>query len=161
MTDKPNYTIEINNRQTLLDVQVDRFMAAVETVLSGESIFAAEINIAVVDNAEIHETNRKYLQHDFATDVITFPLNDSGDPLEGDIMVSAEMAIEMAPKYNWTASDELLLYIVHGALHLAGYDDIDSNDRETMREMESRYLKRLGLDTDHRHAAASDGDTTS
>ena len=164
--------IEISNRQSLLEIDSSLISAAVTTVLNGESIDAAEIGIAIVGNAQIHETNRRFLNHDYATDVITFVMTDetdgfgfpdesSGNVLHGDIMVSAEYAIESAENYDWSPEDELLLYIVHGALHLSGYDDSTENERQEMREKESHYLSLLGKNVPAGHARVSDNGGTS
>ncbi len=160
--------IEISNRQSFLEIDNDLISAAVTTVLNGESIDQAEIGIAIVGNAKIHETNRRFLNHDYATDVITFVMTDdedgfgmpddeSGNVLHGDIMVSAEYAIESAKKYDWSPKDELLLYIVHGALHLSGYDDSTDSERQEMREKESHYLNLLGKQVPAGHANVSNG----
>lgn len=161
--------IEISNRQSLLEIDNDLISAAVTTVLNGESIDQAEIGIAIVGNAKIHETNRRFLNHDYATDVITFVMTDEDDDgfgipedrlpgvLHGDIMVCAEYAIESAKKYDWSPGDELLLYIVHGALHLSGYDDSTDSERQEMREKESHYLNLLGKKVPAGHANVSNG----
>ncbi len=97
-----------------------------------------------MDNAEIHRVNRQFLEHDFATDVISFSLGEPDGPLEGDLMVSAEMAVEQAARYGWSPLEELLLYVIHGTLHLVGYDDLTEEDRAVMRRQESHYLQGLG-----------------
>ena len=167
--------IEISNRQSLLEINHDRISAAVTTVLNGESISEAKISIAIVGNAQIHETNRRFLNHDFATDVITFNMSDDDDGfklpdetesetdgvLQGDIMVSAEYAIESAKKYDWSPNDELMLYIIHGSLHLSGYDDLNDSDRQVMREKESHYLQLLGMNVPAGHShTPGDGDVS-
>ena len=160
--------IEISNRQSRLKPDETRICRAVQEVLKGESIVDAEINIAIVDNAQIHDVNRRFLDHDFATDVITFPMNDEfftdggteSPSLQGDIMVSAEFAQESATKYGWSPNDELLLYIVHGTLHLTGYDDGNDEDRRIMRSKEAEYLLRLGMNVPENHTRSANGDAS-
>ena len=160
--------IEISNRQSILQSDESRISAAVAKVLIGEGIQEAEINIAIVTNSQIHETNRRFLNHDFATDVITFPMNDDipadtsakPPPLQGDIMVSAEYAVDSAANYDWSPDDELLLYIVHGTLHLAGYDDRTDIERQIMREKESQYLSLLGLAVPDNHTKPAENGGT-
>ena len=65
--------------------------------------------------------------------------------IEGDVIVSAETAIQLAARYDWPPADELLLYVIHGTLHLVGYDDLDDASRAEMRSRERHYLAALGL----------------
>lgn len=137
----------------------DQIEQAVKEVLLGESIAAAEINVAIVDNLQIHETNRQFLNHDYPTDVITFPW-DEPDSFGGDIMVSAEMAADVSGEYGWSPLDELRLYVIHGVLHLAGYDDHTDDDRAEMRQRETKYLSAAGIDVSRRKSegTSSKGD---
>lgn len=140
----------INNRQSLLEITPERFTTAVQNVLHEANIRQASISIAVVDNPTIHRLNRQYLQHDYPTDVLSFLLDsgslDSGDAtLEGEIIVSAETAVAQAQNYGWSPQDELLLYVIHGALHLVGFDDQQPQDRERMEKAQQRQLAHFGL----------------
>ncbi len=138
--------IDIDNRQVGVPIDEHRLRAAVRAVLDGEQIAQARMGIAVVDNRTIRDVNRDFLQHDYATDVISFVLSDEGEPLEGDLMVSAEMAATVASDYHWNVGDELVLYVIHGTLHVVGYDDQHETDRQEMRSRENRYLHDLGID---------------
>lgn len=136
--------IEISNRQTVLDIDGERLRSAVAAVLPEEGITTAAINIAIVDDPTIHDLNRRFLNHDEPTDVLSFLLDDT-DGIEGDVIVSAETAIRSAARYDWPPADELLLYVIHGTLHLVGYDDLDDASRAEMRSRERYYLAALGL----------------
>lgn len=138
-------TISVQNEQQLLTVDVDRLSAGVNAVLVGEGIVTAEVSLVVVDDPRIREINRQFLQHDYATDVISFVLEEGEASLEGEIVVSAEMAMAMSPQYAWQPADELLLYAIHGALHLVGYDDLDPDSLAQMRDRERHYLAQFGL----------------
>ena len=70
---------------------------------------------------------------------------DRSDGLEGEVVVDAQTALRSAPRYGWPPHDELLLYVVHGTLHLVGYDDADHGLRAEMEERESEILKKLGI----------------
>ena len=102
----------------------------------------AKISVAVVDDPTIAELHQRYLDDPSPTDVLSFVLERSPKYLEGEIVVSADTAADLAPNYNWTAADELLLYVIHGALHLVGYDDTTPKKRTKMREKEKEYLAR-------------------
>lgn len=145
-----------------LTVDVAQIEAAVRAALEVEQVFSAVLSISVVGNAEIHRMNREYLQHDFPTDVISFGLEHSSPPdpevvpgpeqdrgrdadIEGEIIVSAEMARDMASTAGWSASEELMLYVIHGVLHICGYDDLIPEEQTIMRKREQAVLQRLGI----------------
>jgi probable rRNA maturation factor len=137
--------IEISNRQQELKFDAGRLERAVEAVLNEARITEAEVSIAVVDDRTIHESNRQYLAHDYPTDVLSFVLEREAARLEGQLMVSAETAIRSAARLGWSAEDELLLYVIHGALHLVGYDDSTPELGATMRKQEEHHLAKFGL----------------
>src|SRR5207302_1932261 len=99
-----------------------------------------------VDNARIQAVNREFLHHDCPTDVISFVLEQDENRLEGEVVVSAEMACATATHWNWPTEHELLLYVVHGVLHLVGYDDATETAAAKMRLAERAALTRLGID---------------
>ena len=138
-------SITFTNAQTQLPADKKRLRRAVRMILEDESIERAKINVAVVDDPTIAELHQRYLDDPSPTDVLSFALERSPKYLEGEIVVSANTAAALAPNYNWTAADELLLYVIHGALHLIGYDDATPKKRSIMRKKEREYLARFGL----------------
>ena len=142
--------IELANQQETHPVDSERLVTAVRQVLEGEGIERAEISIAVVDDPTIHQLNVTYLQHDYPTDVLSFLLDHQAGYIDGELVVSADTAAMQADRYGWALADELLLYVIHGALHLAGYEDATDAQRNTMREREDYYLARHGLEPHHR-----------
>jgi probable rRNA maturation factor len=146
-------TIEINADEQPHAVNRLRLKKAVRTILRDAGIKSAEISIAIVTDARMHELNRQYLEHDYPTDVLSFVLADDkrAKSLEGEIIASSDYAAREAPRYGWTADDELLLYIIHGCLHLVGHDDTTPEAKQAMREAEATYLGRFGLE--HRFEA--------
>lgn len=137
--------VAINNQQTAQKVDRQQLKEAVKRVLAGEGHESALISIAVVDDATIHQLNRQYLQHDYPTDVLSFVLEDEPQHLEGEIIISAEYAAAHAAEFGWTAQNEMLLYIIHGTLHLVGYDDLEPGPQAKMRAQERVYLATFGL----------------
>ena len=93
----------------------------------------------------MHDLNRRFLQHDYPTDVLSFALEQEGDLLDGELIVSHEYAAREAARYAWPPDDELLLYAIHGALHLVGYDDLNPAAKREMRAAEAKYLALFGL----------------
>lgn len=143
------YVVETNNTQSLIEVDEAALEAAAVAVLQAESVAAAEISIAVVDGEAMRSLNKKYLDHDYDTDVLSFLLEEAeveqGRRLEGEIIVSATTAAKEAPGFGWTSGAELQLYVVHGVLHLCGYDDQTDAALEEMRLREKEILGTLGL----------------
>jgi probable rRNA maturation factor len=137
--------IEINNQQDRLAIDGDRLTRAVEMILADEGVEAAAINVAIVDDPTIHDLNRRFLDHDEPTDVLSFVLDDDAGRLEGDVVASADTAVRTAAQLQWPGSDELLLYVIHGTLHLVGYDDLDLESRREMRKREQHCLAQFGL----------------
>jgi probable rRNA maturation factor len=137
--------IAIANQQSSLEINTERLRAAVTKILTDADIHDATISVAVVDDATIHELNRRFLQHDYPTDVLSFVLERVKNRLEGEVIVSADYALRSAHEYRWSADDELLLYVIHGALHLAGHDDQDDESRAIMRQRERHYLLACGV----------------
>ncbi|MBC7819894.1 MAG: rRNA maturation RNase YbeY [Planctomycetaceae bacterium] len=155
------YEVEIDDSQKTIPVDQRRLCDVVRTVLAAERCASAAIGLAIVDNETIHDLNIRYLQHDFPTDVLSFLLESEldeaslpipkgaprgcGKRLEGEIIVSAEMAKQFAAKYRWKPLDELTLYVVHGLLHLCGYDDRSSKELAVMRQRETEVLAEWSL----------------
>jgi probable rRNA maturation factor len=139
------FAIEINNDQASLTVNEDRLRTAIENVLAAGDIAKADVSLAIVDDSTIHRLNADFLQHDYPTDVLSFLLERAGDRLDGEIIASADTAIRNANEFGWPAADELLLYVIHGALHLIGFDDTTEELQAVMREAETEHLGRFGL----------------
>jgi len=137
--------VAVANRQNVLAIDEDRLAQAVVRVLTDEGKTPAEVSLAVVDNEEIHRLNAQFLEHDYPTDALSFVLDEGPSGLEGEIIVSAEMAAQQAGRFGWEGGDELLLYVIHAALHLAGYDDLEPETEPVMRARERHYLAVWGL----------------
>ncbi len=92
--------------------------------------------------------NSRWLQHDYETDVLSFLLeyDDNRGLLSGQLIVSTDTAESVATELGMTMEQELLLYIIHGTLHLVGLDDKTDTAASEMRAAEQEYLQRLGVD---------------
>lgn len=156
-----SFEIDISSSQDTLSIDVRALTHAIQRTLQIEQVAAAVLSVSVVDNRAIHQINREHLQHDYPTDVISFQLDFALDPdaandpaaeqraagamIEGEIIASAEMAAEMASLGRWTAMNELTLYVIHGVLHICGYDDLSVVEKSIMRARERAVLNDLGL----------------
>jgi probable rRNA maturation factor len=138
--------IHVSDEQTALQIDSERLEAAVERILQDAGLREADVSLAIVDDPTIHQINRQFLQHDYPTDVLSFLLERSEDRLEGEVIASADTAIRSAAEFGWQPADELLLYVIHGTLHLVGYDDLAPQLLAEMRERERGYLKHFGLE---------------
>ena len=136
--------IEIANQQSNLAVDRERLVQAAQAILQDHGPATCRVSIAVVDDPTIHTLNRQYLQHDYATDVLSFVLEQTHDLLEGEVIVSGDTALAQADDYHSTPADELLLYVIHGLLHLVGFDDQTDALRKEMRCAEEVYLRQFG-----------------
>ncbi len=137
--------IDVTNEQTTLDVDDARLRNAVELILSDAGVTSGMVSVAVVDDTAIHRLNREFLEHDYPTDVLSFLLDRKPAMIEGEVIVSGDTAQCSAAQFGWSPHDELLLYVIHGTLHLVGYDDLQPDLLAEMRRQEERYLAHFGL----------------
>ena len=95
-----------------------------------------EVAVALISDDELRRLHREFMGLDTVTDVMTFPLG--GDERGGDIAISVERAAEQAPDFGMTAWEEVRFLVVHGVLHLCGWDDRDEGSK---REMLARQME--------------------
>lgn len=150
--------VEVASTQRTLAVDPRWVVEVVRGVLTLEGVSRAAISVLLVGDAAIRVINARHLSHDWATDVISFLLSEPGElALAGELIVSAEMAASTAAELGGETIPELALYLVHGLLHLCGYDDHSDDDVRAMRRREGEILQALGFgDPSDRAPAASD-----
>jgi probable rRNA maturation factor len=142
----PHVTVGIDDRQKAMRVSATTLERLVRKVLALQGVVAAEIGVRLVGDAAMARLNKRWLGHEGPTDVITFPLSNAGETvLVGDIVASTETARRVARSVGWQARHELAYYVIHGLLHLAGYDDRSAADRRRMRDRERRVLRAIGM----------------
>ena len=110
------------------------------TVAESEMKRIGNIAIIFCSDGYLLDVNRKYLGHDYFTDIITFDYCE-GERLSGDLFISVDSVRENAVEYGTEFANELNRVMVHGLLHLIGYDDHTEEDVKTMREKENQYLE--------------------
>jgi probable rRNA maturation factor len=138
--------ISIASPQEAVPIDRARMRDAANAVLEGEGISQGEVSLAFVDNPTIHRLNLRYLKHDEPTDVLSFPLSEpNSGRLAGELVIGAEVARDQAAERGHDVQAELALYVIHGLLHLCGYDDKSDRAAAEMRQKESDYLRQLGL----------------
>ncbi|MBQ5997270.1 MAG: rRNA maturation RNase YbeY [Bacteroidales bacterium] len=99
-----------------------------------------EIQYIFTDDEHILKINREFLQHDYCTDIITFDYTE-GDTLSGDIFISIDTVRDNAQTYGETSRRELLRVMIHGVLHLAGFNDKTEAEQRVMRTQEDAALE--------------------
>ena len=140
------YYIEITNEQSAVEVDETQLREAIVWILKQAKVDQAEISVAVVDDPTIHELNRQYLEHDYPTDVLSFVFEYEDGFLDGQVIVGGDTAVRESTQFGWEAKNELLLYVIHGTLHLVGYNDTTDETRPAMREAERAVLAQFGLE---------------
>ena len=121
-----------------------------KTVVGSEMKKMGNVNIIFCSDNYILDVNMKYLQHDYFTDIITFDYCEK-DYISGDLFISIDSVRENASFYGTEFSEELNRVMVHGILHLIGYDDHNDDDIKMMRFKENYYLDlRKSMESDAR-----------
>lgn len=131
-------SISVNNSTDQRLTAKQAIIKAVEHTLRGEKIDNAIVEITIVDDSEIRRINKHYLQHDYATDCITFPL--AKEVVNGEVYISIDTAREQAIEYKVSLKNELMRLAIHGTLHLIGYDDQTPDLRSMMNDLENYYI---------------------
>ncbi|MBW2631173.1 MAG: rRNA maturation RNase YbeY [Deltaproteobacteria bacterium] len=133
------------NKQTVIDVDLPRIKHSSDKILRILENEDSEISLTFVDDAGITEINRQYLGRDYPTNVIAFSMNEGefGDVnpnILGDIIISTETALRDAEAGGLSLEDELDYLIIHGVLHLLGYDHELPGEAKKMREKEKEIF---------------------
>ncbi|MDR0705041.1 MAG: rRNA maturation RNase YbeY [Planctomycetaceae bacterium] len=139
--------IEVLDEQEYLIVNTEQIKSICEKILDDSKIQSGKLGVILVDNDTIQQYNRDFLQHDYPTDVISFPIVDRRyeGHLEAEILVCTQIALDRAGEFGWKPEEELLLYVVHGMLHLVGFDDTTPEIQIVMQQKEREYLAQLGI----------------
>lgn len=137
--------IEICDRQNIKKINTQKLGVFLEKLFNHLQIEPDKISFCLCDNALIKELNKRYLSRESVTDVIAFPLEDETDSLYlGEVVVSVEEAFRKGSRIRGGWEGELLLYLVHGVLHLIGYDDTTKKTKMVMFDKQKQLLKTLG-----------------
>lgn len=113
------------------------------SVLKEELKFELEsISINFLTEEQIIPINNSYLGHNYSTDIITFNYSGENYTLDGEIFISLDDADFYAKKYDVNLKNEILRLVIHGFLHLLGYDDVNANDKRKMKRLENSLVKK-------------------
>jgi rRNA maturation RNase YbeY len=130
------------NHLSQLPKQIDTnsYRSLIKRTLALEEKRLGDISYIFCDDAYLLDINQKYLDHDTLTDIITFPLSNKEDIVSGEIYISVERVRENAKELQVPFPQELKRVIVHGVLHLCGYDDATHEQKKAMRAKEDYYI---------------------
>jgi rRNA maturation RNase YbeY len=113
----------------------------IEQMFRNEQKAFNQLNVIFCTDKSLLELNKKFLQHDYFTDIITFPLSRKGEPIEAELYISIDRVRDNAKSQGNSFTHELHRVIFHGCLHLVGYNDKSSQQIKKIREREDHYLR--------------------
>lgn len=144
--DRSQCRVEVENRQDDLPIAPEAFSSLVWAILKGEAAHADEIGVHLVSLEEICQLHEQYFNDSSPTDCISFPIDGPKERprMLGEVVVCPKVAIGYVEERGGDPYQEVALYVVHGMLHLLGYDDLQPADRERMRQAEARYATEIG-----------------
>jgi probable rRNA maturation factor len=138
--------VRIFNEQTDVLLELKSLPILVEQVVAGEGKTYDEVCLHFVTEAEICRLHEEFFDDPSPTDCISFPMDSSSDKgwkILGEIFICPKAACDYIQENGGELNEEITLYVVHGLLHLLGYDDIESEDQSRMRLAESKHLYAL------------------
>lgn len=134
-------------------VDIQKLEQAALAVLKHEEVSTeSELSIVIEDDARLHELNNEFLGIDAPTDVLSFPAGEdevdpeTNHPYLGDIIISYPRSVEQASAAGHTAVNEMQLLVVHGTLHLLGYDHAEPEEKAEMWAAQAAILRDLGVE---------------
>ena len=137
-----NNTIEFHYETDFLLENTEIFIRWIKNVILEENKELGEVNYIFCDDKYLMEKNIKYLNHDTLTDIITFNYCE-GDRISSDIMISVERVMENSSIFENSFSEELNRVMIHGILHLIGYNDKTDGEKEIIRKKEDYYVNKF------------------
>jgi len=114
----------------------------IEKVIRKENMISGDLNFIITDDITVRKINIQFLEHDYNTDVITFNYNED-DIINGEVYISLDSVKLNSSNYNVSLDEELNRVIIHGVLHLVGYDDKSKENKVVMREQEDLWLNEI------------------
>ncbi len=138
---KQKPTVLISSSQRAIRVPRKEITALVEFVAQAEGVRVAQVDIAIVGNKEMAGVNQDWLSHRGPTDVISFDLSEDGEGINCQLVICGDVAVKQAAARGLPPQHELMLYVVHGLLHMMGYDDLAIRPAARMHAREEELLK--------------------
>lgn len=152
MSDVSSESLSIEHDHPSRHLDDDRLREGIRHVLTTEGAWLVHLSVVLTDHETVRRLNRSYLDHDYNTDVLSFSLrtpstadsSTSDEPaVDGEVYVDLDTAAERREEFDTSFEREAYRYVIHGLLHLLGYDDATESGQETMREKEDQYLEAI------------------
>lgn len=152
MSDVPSESLSIEHDHPSRHLDDDGLQEGIRHVLTAEGARLVHLSVVLTDHETVRRLNQSYLDHDYNTDVLSFSLRTppSADPsrsdetaVEGEVYVDLDTAAERHEEFDTSFEREAYRYVIHGLLHLLGYDDATESGQETMRQKEDQYLEAI------------------
>ena len=142
---RPTLSLHVFNRQKTRRIDLHFLRQIARDVAPTCFPDGGELGVHLIDSTQMARLNERFLNHAGSTDVITFNYQENPDETRvcGEIYISVDDAVQSAPRFRSTWQSELVRYLVHGVLHLRGYDDLQPAARRVMKREENRLLKDL------------------
>ena len=133
-------SVDLHNKSGI-EFNQESIRGLLEMVLSENKHQSADINIIITDDDSLRQMKKEYFNQDVYTDVIAFNIDE--DPFEGELYISYDRVKDNAEKFNDSFEGEFKRILIHGTLHLCGFDDQTKEDKSRMTSMEEDYLKKF------------------
>jgi len=133
----------INNFSKNYNFKKSEIKKIISDISLNEKQNIESINLVLSTDLHLNELKKKYFNKDHLTDVITFNLEDDKSYIDGEIYISMDRIIDNSNQFKCNINDELKRIIIHGVLHLFGYDDSDKIKKNNMTSLENYYMKKF------------------
>ncbi len=141
----PGISIQNSNIDFRLPLRKVEIISWIERVISQEGFQLDDLSFVFTSDDNLLTINQTYLQHDDYTDIITFDYSEQPKTISGEILISVDRVKENAVKYETGFKQELARVMIHGVIHLLGYDDKTANQKKIMREKEDACISLLKI----------------
>jgi probable rRNA maturation factor len=136
--------IQINYHEVNAFIQLkSTFEEILDWTINKLSLPVTTLDIILTSDSYLKQLHKDFFDLDSKTDVITFDLNESPNEIEGEIYISVERAIEQSKTYKVSPEIEICRLLIHGCLHLAGYDDLNESDLSVMKKEENELVEKV------------------
>lgn len=129
-----------------IKIDKSRVHALIHALSKSEKFNVSSLQINIINSEYMLKLNKEYLNHDYNTDIITFNYSGSNDNLDGEIFISFQDALVNAQKFNVILDNEIVRLVIHGILHLLGYDDTSASKKRVMKKKENELVESFQKD---------------
>jgi rRNA maturation RNase YbeY len=138
-------SLSLEHDHASLSLDEDVLERLIRSVVEAEGASLVYVSVVLSNHETVRRLNQSYLDHDYNTDVLSFSLreDDEAAEVEGEVYIDLDTAAERHEEFNTSFEREAYRYVVHGVLHLLGYDDATEEGQETMRAKEDQYLDQV------------------